>query len=89
MGKIGALTLLKLFINGNERCHTKYMIGNVFSYVNNMQSMVQGNQLSSWVHVHLYKIGKYKIGYSCLSARYTRSEINILNTCGMPFKQEH
>jgi len=44
MGKTAVLVLLKLFINGNQRCHPtddpEHMNVTLLSYVNNIQSMI-------------------------------------------------
>jgi len=48
MGKTAASDLLKLFISGNEKCHTtdspKRMNGTLFSNVDKIQSIIPENQ---------------------------------------------
>jgi len=42
MGHIAALVLLKLFINGDEKCHTT--VGTLLKYLGNIQSIIPEDQ---------------------------------------------
>jgi len=60
-GKTAASVLLKLFISGNERCHTidapKRMSGTLFLNVNDIQSMIPEDQKN--ITTHWWSTGRH------------------------------